>query len=202
MVKTPEIRCSVQDFCVTVRTEEYIGRFRDEERFLNRCRECDNYGRLWACPPFAAGTFAETGSYSRMLLTATKITPQADGIPVSEWGAVLRPQMERIGLMLLKAEQKYGGRAFSFAGTCFHCPDGECSRPHGRPCRHPELVRPSLEGYGFDIGATLTELFGMELKWGTGGMLPEYLTLVCAFMHDCGDRPMQELDFIRNETIR
>lgn len=52
------------------------------------------------------------------------------------------------------------------------------------PCRHPELVRPSLEACGFDIGRTTSELFGIELKWGADGKMPEYLTLVCGFFHD------------------
>ena len=58
------------------------------------------------------------------------------------------------------------------------------TRPLGLPCRHPELVRPSLEAYGFDISRTTNELFGIELLWGKDGMLPKYLTLVCGFFHN------------------
>lgn len=58
------------------------------------------------------------------------------------------------------------------------------TRPTGEPCRHPDKVRPSLEACGFDIGRTTTELFGMDLKWGTDGRIPEYLLLVCGFFHN------------------
>ena len=61
---------------------------------------------------------------------------------------------------------------------------GRMIRPEAKPCRHPELVRPSLEACGFDIAHTTSELFGIELKWGTDGSLPEYLTLVCGFFHN------------------
>ena len=61
---------------------------------------------------------------------------------------------------------------------------GRLIRPEAKPCRHPELVRPSLEACGFDIAHTPSELFGIELKWGTDGSLPEYLTLVCGFFHN------------------
>lgn len=61
---------------------------------------------------------------------------------------------------------------------------GRLIRPEAKPCRHPELVRPSLEACGFDIAHTTSELFGIELKWGTDGSLPEYLTLVCGFFHN------------------
>ena len=60
----------------------------------------------------------------------------------------------------------------------------ERQRLEAKPCRHPELVRPSLEACGFDIARTTSELFGIELKWGTDGSLPEYLTLVCGFFHN------------------
>lgn len=64
--------------------------------------------------------------------------------------------------------------------------EGSCTRPEGLPCRHPDRVRPSLEACGFDIGRTTSELFGIELKWGAEGKLPEYLTLVCGLFHDAG----------------
>ena len=79
--------------------------------------------------------------------------------------------------------QKQG---LAYVGTCLHCPEGTCTRPDGKSCRHPELVRPSLEACGFDIGKTTAELFGIYLKWGTDGKLPEYLTLVCGFFHNAG----------------
>lgn len=52
------------------------------------------------------------------------------------------------------------------------------------PAVIPTLVRPSLEACGFDIVRTTSELFGIELKWGEEGRLPEYLTLVCGFFHN------------------
>jgi hypothetical protein len=48
-------------------------------------------------------------------------------------------------------------------------------------------VRPSLEACGFDIGRTTSELFGIELRWGSRGQMPEYLTLVCGFFHNATD---------------
>ena len=51
------------------------------------------------------------------------------------------------------------------------------------PCRHPERVRPSLEACGFDLERTASELFGIEMRWGRNGLLPEYLTLVCGLFH-------------------
>lgn len=107
---------------------------------------------------------------------------------------------------LLEKEAQLHGRAF-FAGTCLLCgrgaaatdggadvrggmfagqgaeQGGGCTRREGLPCRHPDKVRPSLESMGFDIGKTAKELFGLELKWASDGMLPEYYVLVGAVMY-------------------
>ena len=103
---------------------------------------------------------------------------------MSEAGRLIRPERQRLERRLLEMERRYGGRSFAYVGSCLYCPDGTCTRPEGNPCRHPELVRPSLEACGFDIGRTTSELFGIELKWGADGKMPEYLTLVCGFFHD------------------
>ena len=63
------------------------------------------------------------------------------------------------------------GRAFTYVGNCFYRPKGTCTRAEGKPCRHPDLVRPSPETYEFDIVRTASELFGIELKWGKEGLL-------------------------------
>ena len=55
-------------------------------------------------------------------------------------------------------------RDSAYVGTCLYCPEGTCTRPEAKPCRHPELVRPSLEACGFDIAHTTSDLFGIELK--------------------------------------
>lgn len=71
-------------------------------------------------------------------------------------------------------------RAF-FAGTCFDCPEGTCTRPSDLPCVRPGKIRPSLEALGFDLGRTASELLGIELRWSVDGRLPEYFTLISGF---------------------
>lgn len=174
----------VQDFTAEISTDEYISRFNDSERFIRCCKECRNYGKVWVCPPFTHDTMAELRQYSRVLLLATRITPDGKEIPYSEVNRFFRPERLRIEKKLRAMEKTYGGKAFAYAGSCLYCPEGTCSRLENQPCRHTELVRPSLESYGFDIGRTTSELFGIELLWGSNGFLPEYLTLVCGFFHN------------------
>lgn len=175
---------TARDYTRSISTDEYTRRFRDAERFMQACRECPNYARSWACPPFDHDRDTELRQYENVLLIATKIVPDSSEIPVSEASRLIRPERVRLESKLREMEKTYGGRSFAFAGKCLYCPEGTCSRLQGEPCRHPELMRPSLEAYGFDIGRTLSELFGIDLLWGRDGHLPAYLTLVCAFFHN------------------
>ena len=156
----------------------------EPERVGGYCRECGNYGRSWGCPPFGFDVDEYLAGYASALLVATKIVPETRGIPISESGRLIRPERLRLEARLLEMERLYGGRSFAYVGTCLHCPEGSCTRPAGKPCRHPDKVRPSLEACGFDIARTTSELFGIDLKWGSEGRIPEYLTLVCGFFHN------------------
>ena len=178
------LRYTARDFTAELPAAEYIARFRDAERIGGYCRECPNFGRSWGCPPFGFDVEEYLSGYASALLVATKIVPEEPGIPLSEARRLILPERRRLESRLLGMERRYGGRSFAYVGTCLHCPEGSCARLSGDPCRHPERVRPSLEACGFDIGKTTSELFGIGLKWGSGGCLPEYLTLVCGFFHN------------------
>lgn len=95
-------------------------------------------------------------------------------------GELIREQRKKDDSFLLKKEREESGRAF-FAGTCLLCPEGQCAKAHGKPCLFPDKVRPSLEACGFDVVATASALFGIEMKWGQEGRLPEYITLISGF---------------------
>lgn len=175
------------DFTTTLPAREYIQKFNDAGRFLNYCKECGNYGKLWACPPLQHDSVEELRQYSIVTLTATKIVPDCNGLPLSTATEFLRPERLRIEKRLRDMEKKSGGRALAFAGSCLYCPEGTCSRLDNLPCRHPDLVRPSLEAYGFDLGKTATELFGFPLLWSRDGFIPEYLTLICGLFYNQTD---------------
>ena len=136
-------RYTARDFTAELPAAAYVARFRDAERVGGYCRECGNYGRSWGCPPFGFDMEEYVTRYGTALLVATRITPEEPGLPVSEAGRLILPERQRLERRLLEMERQYGGRSFAYVGTCIHCPEGSCTRPEGRPCRHPELVRPS-----------------------------------------------------------
>lgn len=172
-----------EDSVVDIYAADYVQRFREHSKFERCCRECGNYGRSWGCPPFGFDVGERLQRYDRVLLVATKITPEAEGLPVELSRTLIRPERIRLDRRLRELEKEHDALSCSYVGSCLYCPEGSCTRPEGLPCRHPDLVRPSLESYGFDIGKTLAELFGTELLWGTEGRMPQYLTLVCGLFY-------------------
>ena len=74
----------------------------------------------------------------------------------------------------------YPGAAVLTTGGCMLC--AACTRPAGRPCRHPEAVGYSLESLGCDVGAAARGELGWELLWPRRDRLPRYLTLLCAVL--------------------
>lgn len=173
-----------EDFTATLAAADYVARFRDAERFAGCCRACSNYGRSWACPPFGYDPGELLARYARVLIVVTKITPLRSGMALREAQRLIRPERVRHERRLLEMERAYGGRSLAYSGTCLYCPEGSCTRPLGLPCRHPGQVRPSLEAFGFDVGATASELLGIPILWGRDGLMPAYLTLVSGFFHN------------------
>lgn len=158
---------------------DYLSRFRDVPRFEELCKACPVYGTTWACPPLPPEVGAIPNGSSRVLLRAVRVTPSVPHQPASEAEAYFAAARIRLQKELLALEQATGGRAFTGIGGCRICEEG-CTRPEGKPCRHPDRLRPSLEALGFDIERTLGELLGVRLLWPAGGTLPEYLVAVGA----------------------
>lgn len=160
-----------------ISAHDYIAGYRDVEKFIGFCRECPNYGRSWLCPPFDCDLDARLAPWTRVHIAGIRI--DIDGRrPVSEAMQIMHPARMKLSRYLLDYEKAHGGLAFGFSGKCLYCE--HCSRPEGRGCIHPDMARPSLEAYGFDVGATAGKLLGIKLEWGRDGFLPEHLSLVGA----------------------
>ncbi len=162
---------------------EYVARFRNSELFIQYCRECQNFGRSWACPPFDFNVDDMLRRFSRVSLLASRFVPYESCVDIDIFRDTTLTDCKHIEEFLLNAESESGGRAFINIGRCHHCGADSCRRISGNKCLHPDKVRPSLEAYGFDVSRTLSDLFGLELKWSDNGMTPDYLVLVTGLFH-------------------
>ena len=143
---------------------------RDE--LADRCREpgCENYGKSKSCPPNVAGpshfrTLLE--GYSRALFFKIDVT--SDILFSSERFEVFRllhttaADIEHAAVELgFAGVQAYAG------GSCkeLFCPDHrECQALSEKgTCRHPEQARPSMSGFGIDVGS-LFKTAGWKMNW-------------------------------------
>ena len=168
----------------TIDAHDFAQRYRNAAYFEGLCRQCPNYGRRWSCPPIGSDC-PDIQSFRYVTLLLVKIDiKQGTPADTATLEPIIRPARELFEPRLLKAERDLDGRACLFTGMCPHCPGLECARVSGEPCRHPGLVRPSLEALGLNLDATARDIFGIPMQWCSDGQAPPYLTLVGGVFHN------------------
>lgn len=186
--------------CASLLVADYVEEYRDVERFVGYCKECENYGTEWVCPPFDYEPLDVMGRYEflKVVGAVVYIDEQTRHLPTTADEQrelsykIMYGAREKIDDQLLELESRYDGLAF-FAGSCHLCPKGECSRRLGKKCLYPDKARSSLEAYGFDISKTTSQLLGIELKWSKGLVLPPYFVLLCGVMSNSEIENLKEL---------
>jgi len=180
------MKYSVTQKEATIGAAEFIARYRDVERIREYCLQCPGYGTSWGCPPFDFDPCTVSDGFESVKLMGTIIefdeATRAACKNAEQSAAMGREAMEEVWKtwlpQLYEMEREMpGSRCFTF--RCVLCPEG-CTRPEGKPCRHPERLRHSLESVGFDIVAMTRDLLGIELEWSTDGSPPKHITLVTA----------------------
>ena len=182
-MKADGMEYDVEELEATLRTCDFIARFRDYGKFSALCRECPQYGKSWACPPFYRDLDAQLSRYDHILFHVSKIVPRRQDLPIALSRELLKPERMRLETDFSRREAATGGLFLGFAGSCPHCPEGHCTRPSGRPCRHPSKCHPSLEAYGFDLCKASEEVFSLPILWSRNGHIPAYLTLICGLFY-------------------
>lgn len=163
--------------------QELMGRYYEPQKFGAACEACPNYRQKWSCPPYDYEVEALLKSYSHCLLMGKKvrITPEEQALRGKEaealmWQKIDDARAEEDG-KALKLEQTGENCLALAAGGCRICKT--CARAENLPCRDPQRCRPSLESFGFDVGALAEKELGVPLVWQAEG-LPEYYFLVNA----------------------
>ena len=134
--------------------------------------KCHNYGRSWSCPPSPA--------CGDITLVQEKIRRFDCGILIQTTGAMSDPyDMEAIRRtedrqkqkfdtlvrqvrMILRREGRGQGCMPMSSGGCRRC--FQCTYPD-KPCRHPDLLYPSMEAYGLWV-SRVCEASGVCYNYG------------------------------------
>ena len=146
--------------------------FSDTVRHICEGNQCRNYGKTWACPP-AVGTLAECRSkcyeYSRAFIFAStyKLEDSFDFEGMIQGHQRFKEVCDRVYEQLT-----YPFLLLSNEG-CIRCK--ECTYP-ASPCRFPDRLFPSLEGYGILVNE-LANSAGIPYSFGTNTVT--YFGLVC-----------------------
>jgi len=165
---------------------KFVQRYRDPQRIAALCVSCPRYGRCWSCPPYDYDVSSLSDGFTTVLLMASRIgfseETQAACLTAEDARNVATQAINSVWSILLpilyEFEHQYPGSR-CFTGRCRLC-EADCTRAEGKPCRHPHLLRHSLESAGFDVVAATHDLLGVDFEWSASGQLPASVTLVTA----------------------
>ena len=159
----------------------------DVSRFEACCQACPSYGKTWTCPPFRFKPRELWENYDTLLLQSRKI-PVPDKLrekaftPVelnAASKAFLFEEKRALLLELLELEKQHPGSMALAGGSCDICPAGTCARLNKQEaCRHPGMMRYSIEALGGDVCKALELYFDQQILWGKDGHMPEYYILL------------------------
>lgn len=132
-----------------------------EERIRGYCIEnrCGSYGANHMCPP-RVGSLEEVqaalGEFTQGVLL--QISREID--VANDREGIARTKLE-FHLLILRLERRLKKRGFDrfwglIGGNCGLC--WACAAIEGRPCRHPDKARTSLEAIGVDVVGLLEGL--------------------------------------------
>lgn len=173
----------------TLTVPEWLQEYCHPEIFVPLCKECPEYGRNWSCPPGVPPVEEIVGKYRFAQVIGLKVlyedwvrreaavsSQREEEMREKTYGAAKKKMLQA----LLALEKEFPDSLTIMAGRCELC--AHCARIDGKGCRHPDQMRFSYSGLGFDLGRISAELLEMPLLWQNGG-LPEYNVAVATFLH-------------------
>lgn len=161
----------------TIKITDYIKDYVNVEEFLGYCMKCPNYEKIWACPSYDFNPEDYWKEYDELLVVARKIIFGAD-VDIPRSFEIMQEVKDDMSRELYELEKEYPASISLSAGSCSLCKEIGCSRTAGEPCRHPDLMRYSIESLGGNVGKTVSKLMGYELEWIEEGKVPSYYVLV------------------------
>lgn len=121
-----------------------------EVRNMCAVNRCGQYGANWNCPP-ACGTLEECEArlrqYERGIVVET-VGQLEDSFDVEGMTAAAEQHKERFEALFLQIKEAYPDVLALGTGGCRKCET--CTYPDA-PCRFPETLHASMEGYGMMV---------------------------------------------------
>lgn len=166
---------TIEQIKAEISVRDYVSGYVDFDATQDCCSRCPDYGKTWSCPPFGFDPVAFWNSFDVLQVYGYRLTYRGERT-LKQMTDALWKEKERLDAELREQEKQYPGSEALSLGSCRLCKT--CTRAEGGECRHPELVRHSIESVGGNVGKTLKDLCGIEIEWAKDGKLPEHFVLV------------------------
>jgi predicted metal-binding protein len=171
------------------RTIEEIKPYFQPKVFIEYCKACKYYHKIWACPPYDVDLTELLENYQYAYVIGSKLYTKDLGEDFRElldkmnledasneiYQAAREVLDERLGAIGDKGKDLY----ILLAGRCLVC--ANCTRENQLPCIYPEKMHLSLESIGFDVSSMCEDILEDKLQWAKD-TLPEYFILVSAVL--------------------
>lgn len=166
------------------------------------CSECNKYSKVWSCPPLSFNDIDYISKYKYCYVISGKI--YIDKISKNDLSQIVNHALNKYsdisngkddfsnifnGLyysfrefndsQILLLEDKFTDSVTLASGRCLIC--NICTRSSGNPCIHPQKLRYSLEGLGFDVSGIIENIIEEKIQWSSDTQ-PEYVTCVSALL--------------------
>lgn len=170
-------------------TLEELRKYLQPEVYIEYCKQCMYYNKIWACPPYDFEITKILKDYQFAYIIGSKLYIKDLDDNLKELldkkdleyainkihtnsRLVLDEKLDRIS--------KEGKHLQTLlAGRCMIC--DICTREKHIPCIHPEKMLYSLEAIGFDVSSICQDILGEKMLWASEGM-PEYFIFVSAVL--------------------
>jgi len=164
--------------------EEYVC----VEEFLEYCKACDSYEKIWSCPEYDFDVLDYWNQFDFIHIIGNKITFDDEVVELARtpeelasfMDQVLGREKQALAEILYEAEARYPGSISLSAGSCHLC--DICEKVVGRTCKYPDKMRYSMESLGANVGKTCSKLLRVELLWSSEDKLPKYFVLISALL--------------------
>ena len=181
---------TIKNYYAELPVTEYLDKYVDIPTFLECCKSCPNYNKIWSCPSYDFDVLNYWNQYQNIALYGHQIIFDEEDknkdFSNEELNAfidaIVSREKQLLTEQLFLLEKEHIGSISLSAGSCQLCGSNNCTKPKGLPCRHPDKLRYSIESLGGNVGKTISDCFHIQLEWVEEGKLPNHFVLVCALL--------------------
>lgn len=171
------------------RTIDQIKQYHQPGVFIEYCKACKYYNKIWTCPPYDFDITKMLEEYKYAYIIGSKLNTNDLGASFDKilankdleyvTGEIHRAARRVLDEKLVAIGKGKENVCILLAGRCLIC--NSCTREKQFPCIHKEEAHFSLESLGFNVGAICEDILGEKLLWAKES-LPEYFIFVSAIL--------------------